>query len=326
MRMQRRHREGKVPMGLVGIAALAALCGGCFYSPLCPPASPANDSANWPVAERGDFPGVWQISFTGNLAIDGMSGWRFGPGDHFLSFDEDGDPKYEGVMAPGNETALWRWDLRSGVGAPSQAAAGVPNREDAAATVDADAEGTAVVEISYREPFQRRTDLADTDVVVRYEQLRISQDGNTLTGLRRETRSFVNPFVPLPDVEEVAWRVSLRRVEANVIAEQPGIALLADVTAQGGAVPPWAVGQVFDLTGALDTSNGTSGTPSQWVWVIYRTVKDAGGAIVNREHVAELSGQATSFAADRVGIYTVQLWATDGAQWSSAPAQDVVVE
>lgn len=326
MTFNRPHPGYHASLRLIGVAALVAVVSGCFFSPACPPVVPANDPDTWPVVERTDMPGVWQISFTGNLAIDGVFGRRYGPGDHFISFDASGDPKYEGVMAPGNGTALWRWDLQTGAGAPSQAEAGVPDRENADVDMIRDAADTLTVELRYREPFQRRSDLADTDVIVRYEQLRISVDRKTLTGLRRETRSFVNPRVPLPDAEEVVWAVSLRRVDATVVAEPPAMGILAEVTPQGDASPPYAVGQAFDLAGALDPRNGASPTPTEWTWVIYRTVADVDGTILDRQYVAELNGQATSFAADQAGIYTIRLWATDGAQWSYAPSVEITVE
>ncbi len=299
-------------------------CAGCGFDPECPPASPANDPNNLPKAVALDLPGVWQISFTGNLSIVEAFGWRQGLAGRFISFDTQGQPLFEGVVAPGG-TALWQWNLQTGLAAPSQVAAGALNREGPAVEVTPHNDGTITIEIRYRQPFQSRTDLAETDVTIRYERMRLNAKRNVLTGLRREIRDTTSLTVPLPAEEEVAWRVSLRRVAASLQAEAGALIVTADAAPREGRVAPFPVGQVFDLAGSLDPSS-TSTVVTQWAWIVYRTVRDDEGDILDRQSVAELEGRETTFTADSEGTYSFRLWATDGGAWVSAPTVDVVVD
>jgi len=320
-----RHIDGRYLASLgVLIGALSAV--GCGYSPSCPDASPANDPENWPVATKLDLPGVWQISYSGNLAIDEAFGWRSGLGDHFIAFDAEGNPKYEGVMAPGNAVAMWQWNLQTGEAAPSLSGAGTPDRTIAKVDVEAGSDGSISFQHGYREPFQRRTDLSDTDVVVLYERMRLNAAGDTLTGLRREQRTFVSISIPLPGVEENVWRVSLRRVDASIVPEPVTPDILADAVPRGGVAEPYPVGQVFDLSGTIDPS-ADAGTPyTRWVWVVYRTVLDDDGSILDRQHVAELEGADVTFTAEQAGTYDLRLWATDGNAWVVATTIELIVE
>lgn len=311
---------------LLWAAALLVAVAGCGFSVTCPPGSPANDLSNRPIARRANLPGVWQISFVGNLAVEGVFGWKFGPGDHFISFDADGLPLHEGVLAPGNDVALYQWNLQTGVAAPSQAAAGSPDRLNAAVDVIERTDGTLTIEIRYREPFQSRFDLGDTDVVVTYENMQFNPQRDTLTGLRRERREYADARIPLPPTEDVVWRVALRRVDADLTAEPPDLAVLADVVPQDAATEPYPVGQGFDLVGTLDSAATPSPRPSRWVWIIYRTVRDGEGSIVDRQQVAELEGDTATFTADQPGTYTVRLWATDGAHWTAATPVELDVQ
>lgn len=307
--------------------AACALLGiaGCGFDATCPPGSPANDPNNLPKAVALDLPGVWQISYTGNLSIDGAFGWRQGLADRFLSFDTQGQPLFEGVLAPGETAALWQWNLQTGLAAPSQVALGKPNRTNAAVDVTTHADGTITIEIAYREPFQSRTDLSDTDVTIRYERMRLNAKRNVLTGLRREVRDTTSLTVPLPAEETIAWRVSLRRVGASLQAEAGTLVITADAAPREGRVAPFPVGQMFDLAGSLDPSS-VSTVVTRWVWIVYRTVRDGEGDILDRQSVAELEGRETTFTAEAAGTYSFRLWATDGGQWVSAPIVEAVVE
>ncbi|MBN1344951.1 MAG: hypothetical protein JXQ73_19820 [Phycisphaerae bacterium] len=319
------HGSGRRFMVPVVCAVLMGAVG-CGFDPTCPPGSPANDPNFLARAEVGDLAGVWRISYVGNLAIEGAFGWKVGPGDRFLSFDVEGLPRYEGLMSPGNESALWQWNLQTGAGAPSQVAEGRADRSLASVDAVGNTDGTLTFEYGYREPFQRRSDLGDTDVVVLYEGMRVSATGDTLTGLRRELRTFRNSQIPLPGTEEVVWRVSLRRVEATLSPDPVPLTIVGDALPRGGGSDPYAVGQVFDLIGTVDPSGGSSIEPERWVWVIYRSVLDENGTVLFREALGELEGQTATFTAEEVGTYTVRVWATDGLQWVSGTSVDLVVE
>ncbi len=309
-----------------GAAASLLLLAGCGFSSECPPGSPANDPNYWRAATRTDLPGVWQVSYAGNWVIeDGEAGWRYGPGDHFIACDVNGEPRYEGLLAPGDETALWQWDLKTGAGAPSQVAAGLPDRRQADSRLIRHDDGTVTLEVSYRRPFQSRLELSDTEVVVRYERMRINAAGDTLTGLRRERWTPVLSRVPLPGTDEGVWRVTLRRVDAALVAEPTSLSVLADAVPRDGATSPYAAGQVFDLTGNVEATSDAA-TPSRWVWRIYRTVYDAGGVVVDRQEVSELEGEVVPFTAEEAGTYTIRLWATDGVQWATSAPVELVVE
>lgn len=319
------HNDGRC-LALIGTLTSALVAAGCGYSPSCPDASPANDPANWAVAAKLDLPGVWQISYSGNLAIDETFGWRSGLGDHFIAFDAEGNPQYEGIMAPGNAAAMWQWNLQTGEAAPSQSAASLLDRTIAKVDVASDPDGTISFQHGHREPFQRRTDLSDTDVVVLYERMRLNAARDTLTGLRRERRTFVSVSIPLPGVEENVWRVSLRRLDAPIVPDPVTPDIHADAVPRNGAAEPYPTGQVFDLSGTVDPS-ADAGTPyTRWVWVIYRTVLDDDGSILDRQHVAELEGADQTFTAEQAGTYDVRLWATDGNAWVAAPTIELIVE
>jgi len=296
---------------------------GCFNAPWCPPSTV--DPNDYPAATKADLPGVWRISAAGLPATDGVVSWVFEPRDPFISFDDPGNPYYEGIMAAGDQAALWQWNLQTGAGSPSQLAQGRPNRRNARVDVVVNDNGTLTVEINYRRPFQDRTDLGDTDVQVRYEQLAINTTRDMLTGILRKRTVAVNAFVPLPAEEEVYGSVTLRRVNVPVVPEPVSPTIHAVVQARGGALGPYAVGQVFDLNGNV-AGGGDLGEITRWVWEVYRTQYGAGNTVANRETMDVPEGRISAFTADQAGVYTVRLWATDGSQWYAGTPADVDVQ
>ncbi len=298
---------------------LALLAFGCDEFSTCP----ISDPVAAPVT-RVDLPGTWLASVSYNDTTPFNSAQNEPLlADALLHFDDDGDLRHLGLLAPGQAVGLWQVDFAAGrasdllgvvrFGMTYDSASGITaDVDDTGADGDPNDPNTPGATVRYAFRVHQGFDVVGFDLTWELVDLRIDPTGQVMSALLTQTERDMTS--PAPERTSFGGTVWLRKIDVSMQTPAATIEPDGRLVPRGGGSIPHPVGAVFDL----DASGTTGPDGLTYQWSIERRELDAFGRLVGGGAATAPDGVTSSFTAEAAGTYFVRCWITDGTQWAAS--------